>query len=187
MNKINVIALSTLLSLGASAALGESMSLTHFTPRFMPVLVQVNAMGKVTNVSPSVELTPQLDRLLRRNLDELISGPATYKGKAIASQFVINLTLNATAQEQGNYAAQFAYLSSSPVPNGSWYWVHVDGHRLALAERGSFNRNTVSDRPGSRGIQPRYVDHSTRAVMPPMRTATQAAPAANAPAATTQR
>ena len=103
----------------------------------MPVLVQVNAQGRVTDMSPAMELTPQLTRLLRSNVDELISGPAIVRGKPIASQVVLNMALQATPQEQGNYLAQFTYVSSSPVPNGSWYWVHIDGHRLALAERGS--------------------------------------------------
>ena len=186
MNKLNVIALSALLALGASAAQGESMSLNHFTPRFMPVLVQVNALGKVTNVSPSTELTPKLDRLLRSNLNEMISGPATVKGKPVASQFVINLTLNATPQEQGNYEAQFAYLSSSPVPSGSWFWTHVDGHRLALVERGSqATRRTFSNE--RRAFEPTYVNRSAPAMMPAMRTAIQAAPAAAPSASATQR
>lgn len=182
MNKLTLIVASTLLSFGASAAMAESMSLNQFTPRFMPVLVQVNALGKVTNVSPSVDLTPQMSRLLRSNLDELISGPATLKGKPISSQFVINLTLNTKAREQGDYAAQFSYLSSSPVPSGSWYWVHIDGHRLALAERGNFNRNRVSHEAPAFQPQPRYVNHSTPAAMPPMQTAAPAAaPSAPAP------
>ncbi len=179
MNKFNVIALSMLLSFGASTVMAESISLNQSTPRSMPVLVQVNAMGKVTNVSPSVELTPQLNRLLRSNLDELITGPAIFRGKPIASQFVVNLALQATPQEQDKYSAQFAYLSSSPVPSGSWYWVHIDGHRLALAERGSFNRNRFSDQPGPRGIVQPYMPatQNTRAAMPSMPTPTQAAPA----------
>ena len=135
MNKLNVIALSTLLSLGASAVQAESPPLNEVTPRVIPVLVQVNAMGKVTNVLPSARLTQKLDVLLRNSVDKLVSGPATVKGNAVSSQFILNLTLQTTPSEQGKYTAQFAYLSSTPVPDGSWYWVHTKDHRLALAQR----------------------------------------------------
>ena len=67
MNKFNVIALSGLLSLSCSAALAESASLDQPTLRFIPVLVQVNAVGKVVNVSPSADLPRSLDRVLRNN------------------------------------------------------------------------------------------------------------------------
>ncbi|MEO7072024.1 MAG: hypothetical protein ABI300_03215 [Rhodanobacter sp.] len=136
MNKLHVLTLSALLGV-TPVAMAASASLNQFTLRVMPVLVQVNAQGRVTNLSPSMELTPQLARLLRSNVDELISGPAVAHGKPIASQFVLNMALQATPRDQGDYAAQFIYVSSSPVPSGSWYWVHIDGHRLALAERGA--------------------------------------------------
>ena len=138
MNKLHGLTLSVLIGV-SPLAMAASASLNQFTPRVMPVLVQVNAQGRVTDMSPAMELTPQLTRLLRSNVDELISGPAIVRGKPIASQVVLNMALQATPQEQGKYLAQFTYVSSSPVPSGSWYWVHIDGHRLALAERGSRN------------------------------------------------
>jgi hypothetical protein len=72
----------------------------------------------------------------------LIVGPATdSKGKPVASQFVMNVVLKVLPRDQGKYDASFAYFSSTPVPYGSWYWVHINGHRLALASRDGFSRN----------------------------------------------
>jgi hypothetical protein len=79
-------------------------------------------------------------RLMLQNLDELITKPATAHGHAVSSQLVINLALKVEPRESGDYLARFAYVSSSPVPSGSWYWVKIDGHRLALASRNDFNR-----------------------------------------------
>jgi hypothetical protein len=120
--------------------MAASWSLNDFTPRIMPVLVHVNAHGRVTDASPSIELTPTVQRLMLRNLDELITKPATRHGHAVSSQFVINLALKVEPRENGDYLARFAYVSSTPVPSGSWYWVKIDGHRLALASRNDVNR-----------------------------------------------
>ncbi|MHB1058859.1 MAG: hypothetical protein ACYC0F_13360 [Rhodanobacter sp.] len=141
MKRFHVTLFSGMLFVAAGSALASSGSLNEFRPRVMPVLVQVNSHGKVTGASPATELSPRLDRLLRQNLDELIGKPATDRnGRAMPSQFVINLALQVSPREDGDYDARFAYVSTSPVPPGSWYWVHVDGHRLALASQDSFNR-----------------------------------------------
>jgi hypothetical protein len=116
-------------------ALATSMSINQFTPKVLPVLVQVDSHGKVTQVSSTVELAPRYDRLLRQTLDEMITKPANDHGRPVASQFVINLGLQTMARPDGNFDAKFVYVSTSPVPPGSWYWVHVDGHRLALRSR----------------------------------------------------
>ena len=125
---------------GTGTAMASSVSLNGFTPKVLPVLVQVNARGKVTDASPAMKLSPRLARLLRENLDEMISQPAVDKhGRPISSQFVINLALQAVSRAEGEYDARFAYVSASPVPAGSWYWVHIDGHRLALASQRSLD------------------------------------------------
>ena len=128
-------------------ALATSMSMNYFTPRVLPVLVQVDSHGKVTQVSPSVELAPRYDRLLRQSLDEMITRPANDHGRPVASQFVINLGLQTTQRPDGDYDAKFVYVSTSPVPPGSWYWVHVDGHRLALRSRSADTRQRFFRRP----------------------------------------
>lgn len=141
MKAIQLPLLLAMLATGMGAVANTSGSLNEFRPKVLPVLVQVDAQGKVTKASPAMELPPSLDRLLRANLNEMISKPATdRKGRPIASQFIINLTLSTTPNAGGNYDAKFSYVSTSPVPAGSWYWVHIDGHRLALASQDSFNR-----------------------------------------------
>lgn len=141
MKRFHVTLFSGMLFVAAGSVLASSGSLNEFKPRVMPVLVQVNSHGKVTDASPATELPPRLNRLLLQSLDELIGKPATDKhGRAMSSQFVINLALQVSPREDGDYDARFAYVSTSPVPPGSWYWVHVDGHRLALANRDSFDR-----------------------------------------------
>jgi hypothetical protein len=130
-----------LCAAGSLAAASESLS--PFPPKVVPVLVQVDAHGKITDASPAVKLSPRLTRLLNQNLAEMIAEPAKVRGKAVSSQFVINLRLDATPLEQDKYDVQFAYVSISPVPSGSWYWVNEDGRRLSLARQGSMHREPV--------------------------------------------
>lgn len=129
------------------SALATSMSLNQFTPKVLPVLVQVDSHGKVTQVSSSIELSPRYDRLLRQSLDEMITRPANDHGRPVASQFVINLGLQTTPRPDGNFDAKFVYVSTSPVPAGSWYWVHIDGHRLALRSRNADMRQRFFRQP----------------------------------------
>jgi hypothetical protein len=121
----------------ASAAMADSWSLSPFPPKVLPVLVNVNASGKVTEASPAMELPPAFDRLMRENLDEMITGPAHRHGRAVSSQFVLNLYLRAIPRKDGEYDVSFAYASTNPVPSGRWHWVSLDGRRLALAADGS--------------------------------------------------
>lgn len=123
--------------LGSTSALAnDSMSLNQFPHRVEPVLVQVNAHGKVTGASPAYKLPLKMTRLLSANLDEMIRAPATDKhGKPISSQFVMNVALQTEPNGAGDYKAHFAYVSTKPVPPGSWYWVHLTGDRLALASQ----------------------------------------------------
>lgn len=102
--------------------------------RVIPVLVHVDAHGKVTDFSPAYRMRPSFKRLLGRTLTAMITRPAMHKGHPVSSQFVINLALVAVPDKAGTYAAKFDYVSSAPLPSGSWSWVRVDGGRLALQE-----------------------------------------------------
>ncbi|MFC5743751.1 hypothetical protein [Dyella tabacisoli] len=133
MKRFHALALVGVLSSIGGAAMAATGALSPFTPRYLPVLVQVNPEGKVTSVSPAIELSPVFSRLLAKNLDEMITKPAYDHGHPVSSQFVINLALRATPREEGDYDAQFAYISTSPVPMGTWHWVDVEGRRFALA------------------------------------------------------
>lgn len=132
------LAFAVMAVLGSTGAIADdTMSLNQFPHRVEPVLVQVNAQGRVTNASPAYQLTPKLSRLLRTNLDGMIRKPAVDKhGKPIPSQFIMNMAVRTEPRTDGNYDAWFAYVSTKPVPPGTWYWVHLDGDRLALASQG---------------------------------------------------
>lgn len=165
----------------SGAALASSGSLNEFRPKVLPVLVQVNSHGKVTDMSPAMELSPPLRRLLRANLDEMISAPATDKhGRPISSQFIMNLALQASPLDNGNFDAHFAYLSTAPVPAGSWYWVHIDGHRLALARQGSTYRTQRSP-PPVRDLRRFPNPNYRRASMPTVKNFAPSAPPAPPP------
>ncbi|WP_426687602.1 hypothetical protein [Rhodanobacter ginsengiterrae] len=175
--RITAIALAFAIFSGTVAA--SSGSLNAFPPKVLPVLVQVNAHGKVTDASPALELSPQLRRLLHRNLDEMISAPATDKhGRAISSQFIVNLALQAAPRTNGNYDAHFTFISTAPVPAGSWYWVHIDGHRLALARQGSSVGERRVRYQHERHESPYQHSHE-RAPTPPVDNTFRSAPAAS--------
>jgi hypothetical protein len=107
-------------------------SLTRFRNHALPVLVQVNANGKITRVEPSIRLSPKTQRMLRGNLEQMITGPAIQDGHPVGSQLVIQVSLVKNKLDNGNYSARFKYVSAMPVPAGLWYWV-TNGHEVALA------------------------------------------------------
>lgn len=136
MKKSIVLAVSGLISLAGVSSDGAAVSLQGSRPMVLPVLVRVTAKGDVTNISPARQLTPRFDRLLHTDLRALQVMPAREHGHAVPRQIVINLALKFESRENGRYRARFAYVSTTPIPSGSWYWVHLDNDRLALAQRG---------------------------------------------------
>ena len=133
--------LSTLVLLATMTATGSALGAGSMSHRLetdqtvIPVLVQVNAHGKVTRVSPSAQLAPRYQRLLRDNIEQLVVGPARSNNQAVSSQFVMNVTLKSMPRDDGKYDAHFAYVSARPVPLVPMHWVNIDGRRLELARR----------------------------------------------------
>ncbi|WP_225578105.1 hypothetical protein [Rhodanobacter sp. 7MK24] len=158
--RTQLLSVAVVALLGSTGAIAnDSMSLNRFPHRVEPVLVRVDAHGKVTEASPAYELPPAMTRLLNANLDEMIHAPAIGKnGKPIPSQFVMNVALQAEPNGAGSYNAHFAYVSTKLVPPGSWYWVHLDGDRLALASRDRFpsGRRFMPMEHYHGGYQPNY-------------------------------
>ncbi len=117
-----------------------------------PVLVRVNAQGMVTDVVPAYKLSPELTRLLRVNLNEMIHTPATNKdGKPVSTQFVINVALQVEPRSTGDYDAHFVYVSAIPIPLGTWFWSRDPFGQLGLA-----SPNILSSYPGSTGSTPTF-------------------------------
>jgi hypothetical protein len=173
MKKSRALALLGLSVAGIGAAMATSQSLNEFTPKVLPVLVQVDRHGTVTALSPSIELSPRFDRLLRQTVDELITKPASDHGHPVASQFVMNLALRTSPRPDGAYDVQFAYVSTSPVPPGSWYWVHVDGYRLALMNRNAARPDRFFH--ADRGWEHRWVPQGSPRLDSPARGVSHAA------------
>lgn len=145
MNTRRVFAgMTCALLVGAALpASAGSMSLNGFKHHVLPVLVTVNSKGDVTNMSPAYELRPEMKRLVRTTLDQMITGPAVWKDKPIASQMIVKLALDAKPEEGGKYSVRWVYAGNQPVPyDPSWHWNHIDGHRLAL-DRSSGPRRVI--------------------------------------------
>jgi len=172
-----VVALAGSLLLGSvPLANAASMSLNGFRHKVLPVLVTVDSHGKVTDMSPAYELQPKMRRMVRSTLDHIVSGPATWKDRPIASQAVINLALEATPRDDGDYDVRWVYAGSQPVPyDPAWAWNHIDGHRLALFKPGSMFHMERHPRPArsyrydmpTRQAPTRHVAPASRPAPPP--------------------
>ncbi len=96
-------------------------------PEVMPVVVRVNAQGKVTGILPSRQLTPRWRSMLVKQLNEWITKPATEKGKPVASAFVVEVAMRAVQRKDGKYDTNFVYVKSLPMPvYGAVYWEHTN-------------------------------------------------------------
>lgn len=134
MKRFYRVAVAGVLAMTATLAMASTGSLTAFTPRVMPVLVRVNSHGKVTNVSPSTDLSPAFDRLLASSLDTWISKPGVIKGRAVDTEMIVNVALRVAPREGGKYDATFAYVSSSASPYAASHGVTINGNQLTLAD-----------------------------------------------------
>lgn len=162
MKRLYAITLAGVLSAAAGVATAATGPIDSTSPsaaklQTISVLVHVNSAGKVTDISPATKLSASLTRLLRQNVTELVTGPAIEKGRPIASQFVMNLTLQTTPRSNGQYDAKFAYVSTKSIPPGSWYWSNQDGRRLTLVNRATSQGN---QKPSNADYQPRDAQRS---------------------------
>jgi hypothetical protein len=152
-----VLTLAGLAMSGGTALASSPAALSPFAGEVLPVLVQVDKGGHVESAVPATELVPELKRLMLRNLDEMITGPAVRQGRPVASQFVANLALKTTAPEEGRVGAHFTVVSVSPVPEGRWHWVDKDGQQLALGEqKPDFGFSSRVVHPGWRDSKPAW-------------------------------
>ena len=81
--------------------MASSGSLVEFKPTVMPVVVQVDAQGRVTDILPSGQLTPQMRKMLVTQLDAWIIKPATVKGHPVSSRFIVEVAMQAKPRITG--------------------------------------------------------------------------------------
>lgn len=139
---------AVLLAAGQVVAAQEAPS-TPSDSRVIAVIVEVDNHGKVTNVSPDVNLQPALDNLLRQTLQRMITKPAhDSHGNAMASQMVMQLSMQSTQLADGTYNAKFGYLKARPLPMGQHYaWRRLhNGQHPALVQTGPLSDNTQANR-----------------------------------------
>ena len=112
----------------SGTAMASSGSLVEFKPAVMPVVVQVDAQGQVTDVLPSEQLAPWLQKMLVKQLDAWIIKPATVKGHPVGSRFIVEVAMQAKPRTDGNYDAQFVYVKSMAMPfAGGVHWNVING------------------------------------------------------------
>lgn len=168
---INALAGTLALMAVHGAALAESASpsvqdVDH--RQVLPVLVKVDAKGRISGVNPAFRLSPRLNRLLEDNLQEIVTAPANSKdGRAISSQFIANMALTTLTAEDGSQAVQFTYVSSQSIPRGEWSWAHVDNRRLALMNRDQPVRGGERFEPSFRSMNPPKAPNTGGSEPPP--------------------
>lgn len=195
MNPLRASLIACAIVAFAGTAMASSGSLVEFRPTVMPVVVQVDAQGQVTDIQPSEQLTPRLQKMLVKQLDAWIIGPATVKGHPVGSRFIVEVAMQAKPRKDGNYDASFVYVKSLAMPfAGAVHWNVINGGlELALVsdmgghERQVFDttehwqgnyRPAHSWQPATRGGTPRPASHAAdrASSMPTMAAAPQAAP-----------
>lgn len=139
----------------AGTAMASSGSLVEFKPQVMPVVVQVNAEGQVTDILPSEQLTPLWKKMLIKQVNAWIVRPAIVKDHPVASRFILEVAMQAKPRQDGAYDANFVYVKSLPLAfGGALHWDVIDGGlELALVSDMAGHPRQVFDtthhRPGS--------------------------------------
>ena len=196
MKPLHASVIACAIAAFAGTALASSGSLVEFKPQVMPVVVQVDAHGKVTDILPSEQLTPRLQQMLVKQIDAWIVKPATVKGHPVGSRFIVEVAMQAKPRKDGNYDASFVYVKSLAMPfGGVVHWNVINGGlELALvSDMGGGHERQVFDttdrwqgnyqrghawQPATRGATPRPATHAAdrASSMPTMMAAPQTAP-----------
>lgn len=154
MNPLRASLLACAVAAFAGTAVASSGSLVEFKPTVMPVVVQVDAQGRVTDILPSEQLTPQMQKMLVKQLDAWIIKPATVKGHPVGSRFIVEVAMQAKPRKDGDYDANFVYVKSMAMPfGGAVHWNVIDGGlELALvSDMGSHEQQVFDSRDRWRG------------------------------------
>jgi len=126
----------------------------------VPVFVAVDKKGKVTELLASVRLKPSMERLLERNVTELVASPMIEDGKLNGRQFVVNMKLQSAATSDGKYNVRFVPVDSLSVPRGNWAW-SLSGDRYALITDINGYSDAIKTPPASLSVNYTLVPRST--------------------------
>lgn len=162
MRKLLLASLAAALLLSGVAVADDHAAAEQATPKVEPLLVKVDAQGKVVSMLPAYKLPASLEQTLRTTVEGMVKKPAVDKdGHPIPSQFIMNMAMQVQPGANGTNSVQFTVASIKQVPDGSWYWVRTPDHRMALANSANTFRgaseHVLPDNPmgNSSGAPPR--------------------------------
>lgn len=175
MKASSVSLVAGVLAALAGSAAASTGSLVEFKPQVMPVVVQVDAHGNVTDVLPAVQMPRRYRDLLIRQLDAWITKPAIARGHPVASRFIAEVGMRAKPRKDGKYDASFVYVKGLPMPfGGAVHWNVVDG---------GLHYVLVSDAAGSRTASEMMTFQEFRAPYSPREWPSASSPSSLRPAA----
>lgn len=135
MKRIITLALVVLVFLAGGIASAQASDAPTKQSRTLPVLVKVDAKGKVTDIAPAYRVRPAFKHLLMDTLGKMITKPAMHKGKPVESQLVVTLAVLTSKKADGSALTTLKYLDAKPLPPGTWLWTHDAEDRLALTSQ----------------------------------------------------
>ncbi|HEX7338395.1 MAG TPA: hypothetical protein VF271_00505 [Rhodanobacteraceae bacterium] len=133
MKKLSAMMLLGLMCAGSALAAqsgsGHAQEIgVNGSDHSLPVLVAVNANGKVTKVDPAIDLASAQQADLEKIVHKMVTAPARDKnGKPKASQFVMIFNLEPSKSNPDAY--KFVYVRAHPEPLGNLHWI-VNGTGL---------------------------------------------------------
>ncbi|MGH8234148.1 MAG: hypothetical protein ACREPU_08120 [Rhodanobacteraceae bacterium] len=97
-------------------------------PQVLPIVVEVNNQGRVTDINPAIQLRPWLRKMLIKQIDAWIVKPLTVKGHPVDSRFILEVAMRTQPASDGKYDASFVYVKSLPLAyNGPQHWNVING------------------------------------------------------------
>jgi methionine-rich copper-binding protein CopC len=139
---MNDKARSLLLSVASLMLAGQAMASTNTTTAAdgdaYPVLVSLNAQGKVANIEVADRMPAAVTRVLRQDIEQAVANPAQNAPvMAAGGQFLAMMAPKATALADGKFAVDFTLVSAKPLPSGNFIWQRNQDNSLALVLRDS--------------------------------------------------
>ncbi|MGA7297825.1 MAG: hypothetical protein WBW92_09990 [Rhodanobacteraceae bacterium] len=125
MKRIGTIVLTAICFMGIQLAMAGETSPPTEQSHVLPVLVAVNADGKVVRIDPAIHLRDRQMKELEKAVHTMITRPAMKDGHGIYSQFVLQLAVS--QDKTGAGGTTFSYVSSQPAPPGPVHWVRRRG------------------------------------------------------------